>query len=67
MKINFNKIISIFLISSFALSANGAVTLNDLTTPKAPAYRLGTGFEIEKEYKEIDLTNQQISKISTYD
>lgn len=43
-----------------ALNAN-ATTLDELALPKDPAYRVGTGDAIEKPYKEIDLTEEQVA------
>lgn len=63
MKKLHKKIIFIFILSSLVLKAN-AVTMDELTTPKNSAYRVGTGDTIEKPYKEVDLTEEQVA---TYD
>lgn len=66
MKLSYKKIFSILILSTFALKTY-AITYDELNIPKDPAYRVGTGVNIEKEYKEIDLTENQVSKVSTYD
>lgn len=63
MKILYIKILLALILSSMALSSY-SVTLDELTLPKDPAYRLGTSDVIEKPYKEVDLTQEQVA---TYD
>ena len=62
------KILYSLIIIIFSTTASyAAITLNDVNTPKAPAYRLGTGYDIEKEYKVIDLTEKQVQKTASYE
>ncbi len=42
------------------------MTAKDLHEPKNPAYRVGTSYSIEKEYKVTDLTQSQNAKTASY-
>ena len=42
-------------------------TLDDIKTPKKPAYRLGVTYDIEKEYKITDLKGRQSEKTAAYE
>ncbi len=59
------KNFKLFLIFIFLLGIANAETLNDLTEPKRPMYRLGTSYDVEKEYKVTDLTTKK-SEVSAY-
>ena len=61
------KLFYIFIISIIGSQCFSAVTLNDVERPKSPAYRLGTSYTIEKEYKITDLQEKQSSKIASYE
>lgn len=62
------KIIAKVLILSFFLTSTSfaAVTLEDINTPKAAAYRLGTSNDLEKEYKVIDINEINDTKKASY-
>lgn len=64
------KYLNILLVLS-VLNVNSlpifATSIDDITLPKPPAYRLGTSLNIEKEYAVIDLTVHKTAKTSTYD
>ncbi len=66
MKKNTVKMLVSLALSSLSL-ASFAVTIDDLTLPKDPAYRLGTTTELEKEYSVVDLSKQSDTMNSTYD
>lgn len=55
------RILFAVLLTTFVVSPASALTLNDITTPQEPAYRLGTEQVPEKVYKVIDTkeTNTQ--------
>jgi len=59
------KYINTLLIFIFLFSTAFAETLKDLSEPKRPMYRLGTSYDIEKEYKVTDLTTKK-SEINAY-
>lgn len=61
------KYIYILLIFFIANVVEAAQTLESLEEPKKPAYRLGTSYTIEKEYKITDLTDKQSSKTASYE
>lgn len=58
----------IYLLSVFLFMAESAfaLTQEELTLPKSPAYRLGVTYDLEKEYKVTDLTNTQKEKTAAY-
>ncbi len=66
MKNRFLKIALPILFATTTLTSYAA-TLDDLTLPKDPAYRLGTSSEIEKEYNVVDLSNKEETMTATYD
>ena len=57
-------ILTICIIGNQCLSS---VTLDDVERPKSPAYRLGTSYTIEKEYKITDLQEKQSAKVASYE
>ena len=59
------KRFNFILIFIFLLNIASAATINDLTEPKRPMYRLGTSYDVEKEYKVTDLTTKK-SEVSAY-
>jgi len=61
------KCLFAILISFIGCSAFALQTLDDLNSPKNPAYRLGTSYNIEKEYKIKDLTQTQKAKTASYE
>lgn len=61
-----NKISFIILACAISLPSF-AVTLEEVTIPKPPAYRVGTSDSVENEFKVIDLTQQINSKTASYD
>lgn len=62
------KTLVTFFICIFTASSTFAqTTLEELKLPKNPAYRIGTGDKIEKEYKVIDTKETNTAKISSYD
>lgn len=47
-----NKLLTtLYILISFSLSATAEIVYDDLTTPRNPSYRIGSGSKIEKEYK----------------
>lgn len=61
------KYIFIFLIIFIGNVVQAAQTLESLEEPKKPAYRLGTSYNIEREYRIKDLTEKQSSKTASYE
>ena len=59
------KNISILIVFIMLFGLANAETLSDLKEPKRPLYRLGTSYDVEKEYKVTDLTNKK-SEVSAY-
>ncbi len=57
-------LLGIYLI--FSSSVN-ALTEEELTAPKKPAYRLGVTYDIEKEYKVTDISQTQKEKTASYE
>lgn len=57
-------LLGIYLI--FSSSVN-ALTDEELTAPKKPAYRLGVTYDIEKEYKVTDISQTQKEKTASYE
>lgn len=57
-------LLGIYLI--FSSSVN-ALTEEELTAPKKPAYRLGVTYDIEKEYKVTDISQSQKEKTASYE
>ncbi len=48
--------------------ANMSIGADDvLKEPKKPVYRLGTGYDIEKEYRITDITQRQSEKTASYE
>lgn len=66
MKKYLNRFLVLSILNLTAISAF-ATTLDDISLPKDPAYRLGTSLNIEKEYNVVDLTANETAKTSTYD
>ena len=61
------KIILISVLFMFyAMPSYSLMTAKDLHEPKNPAYRVGTSYSIEKEYKVTDLTQSQNAKTASY-
>lgn len=63
MKKLFLSIILIF----FCIQTVQAETLEDVKYPKNPSYRLGLTYDLEKEYKVVDITERQSSKTASYE
>ncbi len=55
------------LFNCSMMSSSAATSYEDLILPKEPAYRVGVGKEIEKEYPVIDLSKQESAKNASYD
>ena len=60
-------IASFIFLLTFWGQCSFAITLEELKSPKSPAYRLGTTDVIEKEYKVVDLTMQNATKKASYE
>lgn len=58
------KIILLFIIL-FNINSVYGENLDDLVAPKSPMYRLGTSYDVEKEYKVTDLTTKK-SEVNAY-
>ncbi len=68
MKNNIGKSLILFSIACcLTQSSYAATTIDDLKLPKDPAFRLGVGKDIEKEFKVIDLAEQEKNKTTSYD
>lgn len=63
------KYLKTIILLSLILGINAAYadTLDDLTTPKRPLYRLGTSYDVEREYKVTDLTSKKNEVNAYYD
>ena len=64
MRKNLSLILRIFLIGTIVQASETFVNLKE---PKKPAYRLGVTYDIEKEYKIKDLTDNVTSKTAAYE
>lgn len=60
------KILFVYLILILFTNSAVAITADELTLPKAPAYRLGVTYDLEREYKVTDLTKTQKEKTASY-
>ena len=60
----YSKIIILSVIL-FNLNLAFGENLDDLVAPKSPMYRLGTSYDVEKEYKVTDLTTKK-SEVNAY-
>ncbi len=63
MKKSIYTLIILTIISQMAQ----AQTINEVKSPKAPAYRLGVTYDLEKEYKVTDVANRQSEKTASYE
>ena len=61
------KSIYILIILTFISQMAQAQTINEVKSPKAPAYRLGVTYDLEKEYKVTDVANRQSEKTASYE
>ena len=61
------KSVLIFLFIFLFSQCVFADTLDDLTFPKKPAYRLGVTYDLEKEYKVVDISQRKESKTASYE
>lgn len=60
-------IIAVILIIFLSINKSYAQTLDEIKTPKKPAYRLGVTYDIEREYKLTDLTQNKSAKTASYE
>ncbi|MBQ3641139.1 hypothetical protein II906_04330, partial [bacterium] len=58
---------SLIFIALSSAVADAAVTLDNVLSPKKPAYRLGVSYDIEKEYKVVDIKEKQEQKTAAYE
>jgi hypothetical protein len=59
-------LLSLFIIFIYTPVSN-AISLEDLSTPKSPAYRLGLTYNLEREYKITDIKNKKSEKTAAYE
>lgn len=61
------KYFKIIVLSIILFNINSVYgeNLDDLVAPKSPMYRLGTSYDVEKEYKVTDLTTKK-SEVNAY-
>ena len=56
------KLLSIAILISILVPAASAITVEEITTPKPPAARLGTGHTPEKAFKITESTKKKRDK-----
>lgn len=61
------KNIYVLMLLFIGINAATAQTLEDISLPKNPAYRLGITYNIEKEYKVTDISARQKEKTASYE
>lgn len=61
-----NSLLMLSILNITAVSAF-STTIDNVTLPKSPAYRLGTSQDIEKEYKVVNVNTPETTKTATCD
>lgn len=61
------KFITVLTFGSFIITPAMAITVEDVTSPISPSYRLGTGLVPEKAYKVVETKKQIPTRDASYD
>lgn len=61
------KYLYVFIVLILFQGISLAENVKDLTAPKNPAYRLGVTYNIEKEYKIVDISERKSEKTASYE